>query len=150
MDRLDAMHMFVRVVETGSFKVAREDRDQAGRGHGGAAQGAPFEPQHARREPDRAGHAVLREMQGHRERRGRAENVVGAPAPGAGPAAHRQLGGLRAARGDPAGVDFMQLQPQVEVDLGFEDRYTDLVASGIDVALRLGELADSTLGAPWA
>jgi DNA-binding transcriptional LysR family regulator len=43
----------------------------------------------------------------------------------------------------------------VQVDLAFEDRYTDLVAQGIDVAVRLGKLADSSLGArflgtnPW-
>lgn len=48
MDRLDAMHMFVRVVETGSFtKVAQgvfidpAHGDQAGRSDGGAAQSAP-------------------------------------------------------------------------------------------------------------
>ncbi|MGH8858093.1 MAG: substrate binding domain-containing protein, partial [Polaromonas sp.] len=41
------------------------------------------------------------------------------------------------------------------VDLSFEDRYTDLVALGLDVAVRMGKLADSTLGArflgmnPW-
>ena len=55
----------------------------------------------------------------------------------------------------PLALDFMQHNPRVEVDLSFEDRYTDLVANGIDVALRLGKLADSTLGArtlgvnPW-
>src|SRR5256885_7144426 len=49
----------------------------------------------------------------------------------------------------------MAHNPQVQVDLSFEDRYTDLVANGIDVALRLGKLADSSLGArtlgvnPW-
>jgi DNA-binding transcriptional LysR family regulator len=43
----------------------------------------------------------------------------------------------------------------VQVDLSFEDRYTDLVAQGIDVAIRMGKLADSSLGArflgsnPW-
>jgi DNA-binding transcriptional LysR family regulator len=43
----------------------------------------------------------------------------------------------------------------VRLDLSFEDRYTDLVAQGIDVAVRMGKLADSTLGArflgmnPW-
>ena len=43
----------------------------------------------------------------------------------------------------------------MQLDLSFEDRYTDLVAHGIDVAIRLGKLADSALGArtlgmnPW-
>jgi len=55
----------------------------------------------------------------------------------------------------PLALEFMQQNPQVQIDLSFEDRYTDLVASGIDVALRLGKLADSSLGArtlgvnPW-
>jgi DNA-binding transcriptional LysR family regulator len=41
------------------------------------------------------------------------------------------------------------------VDLSFEDSYVDLVAQGIDLAVRMGKLADSSLGArylglnPW-
>jgi DNA-binding transcriptional LysR family regulator len=55
----------------------------------------------------------------------------------------------------PIALEFMRRHPQVRIDLSFEDRYTDLVAQGIDVALRLGKLADSALGArflgvnPW-
>jgi DNA-binding transcriptional LysR family regulator len=55
----------------------------------------------------------------------------------------------------PLVLEFMAQHPHVQVDLSFEDRYTDLVAQGIDVALRLGKLADSSLGArflgtnPW-
>src|SRR5262249_42335793 len=55
----------------------------------------------------------------------------------------------------PLALEFMRQHPQLQVDLSFEDRYTDLVAQGIDVALRLGKLADSSLGArflgsnPW-
>lgn len=55
----------------------------------------------------------------------------------------------------PLALEFMAKHPQVQLDLSFEDRYTDLVANGIDVAIRMGKLADSTLGArflgvnPW-
>lgn len=55
----------------------------------------------------------------------------------------------------PLALEFMAQQPLVQVDLSFEDRYTDLVAQGIDVAIRMGKLADSSLGArhlgmnPW-
>jgi DNA-binding transcriptional LysR family regulator len=55
----------------------------------------------------------------------------------------------------PLVLEFMAQHPQLRVDLSFEDRYTDLVAQGIDVAIRLGKLADSSLGArtlgvnPW-
>ena len=47
----------------------------------------------------------------------------------------------------PLTLEFMALQPQARVDLSFEDRYVDLVAQGIDVALRMGKLADSSMGA---
>lgn len=55
----------------------------------------------------------------------------------------------------PPALEFMALHPQVQFDLSFEDRYTDPVAPGIDVAIRMGKLADSALGArylgvnPW-
>ena len=41
------------------------------------------------------------------------------------------------------------------LDISFDDRYVDLVEQGIDVAMRMGQMADSTLGArylganPW-
>jgi len=55
----------------------------------------------------------------------------------------------------PLSLEYMARHPQVQVDLSFEDRYVDLVAQGIDVAVRMGKLADSSLGArflgmnPW-
>jgi len=55
----------------------------------------------------------------------------------------------------PLALEFMAQHPQVQVELSFEDRYSDLVATGLDLAVRMGKLADSTLGArhlgmnPW-
>ena len=40
---------------------------------------------------------------------------------------------------------FMQRHPELKVHLQLEDRFTDLVAEGIDVAVRIGSLKDSTL-----
>jgi DNA-binding transcriptional LysR family regulator len=56
----------------------------------------------------------------------------------------------------PLALEYMRRHPQVQLDLSFEDRYVDLIAQGIDVAVRMGKLADSSLGArylgtnPWA
>lgn len=41
--------------------------------------------------------------------------------------------------------DFMKRHPELRVHLQLEDRFTDLVAEGIDVAIRIGSLKDSTL-----
>ena len=55
----------------------------------------------------------------------------------------------------PLALEFMKKHPQLRLDLSFEDRYTDLVSQGLDVAIRMGKLADSSLGArflgmnPW-
>jgi DNA-binding transcriptional LysR family regulator len=49
----------------------------------------------------------------------------------------------------PLVLEFMRQHPALQVDLGFEDRYVNLVEQGIDVAVRMGRLADSTLGARW-
>jgi DNA-binding transcriptional LysR family regulator len=55
----------------------------------------------------------------------------------------------------PLVMRFMKDHPKLQIELNFEDRYIDLVEQGIDVAIRMGRLADSTLGAsflainPW-
>lgn len=55
----------------------------------------------------------------------------------------------------PMLLDFMRAHPRLLVDLSFDDRYVNLVEQGVDLAIRIGRLADSTLGAsflavsPW-
>ena len=55
----------------------------------------------------------------------------------------------------PIVMRFMQRNPKLQIELTFDDRYVDLIEQGIDVAIRMGRLADSTLGArylginPW-
>jgi len=61
-------------------------------------------------------------------------------------------GVLRVAAGTSLGVrevvprlpDFLRRHPNLRLDLVLEDRRQDLVAEGVDVALRFGALADST------
>ena len=45
----------------------------------------------------------------------------------------------------PAIFDYLKKYPKVTLDLRLEDRYVDLVDEGIDVALRISTLADSSL-----
>lgn len=47
----------------------------------------------------------------------------------------------------PAIADFLTLHPGVEIDLTLSDAKVDIVGEGIDVALRIAELPDSTLRA---
>lgn len=55
----------------------------------------------------------------------------------------------------PILIDFMREHPHLKVDMTCEDAYVDLVSRGIDIALRMGRLADSSLGGryigsnPW-
>lgn len=55
----------------------------------------------------------------------------------------------------PLALSWMREHAAVSVDLSFDDRYTDLVAQGVDLAVRMGQMADSSLGArylghnPW-
>jgi DNA-binding transcriptional LysR family regulator len=43
---------------------------------------------------------------------------------------------------------FLAANPEVKIDLRLNDGFVDLVEQGIDVAVRIGELTDSTLGGP--
>ena len=55
----------------------------------------------------------------------------------------------------PLVLRFMREHADISIDLSFDDRYVNLVEQGVDVALRMGRLADSTLGSrylgvnPW-
>ena len=45
----------------------------------------------------------------------------------------------------PALADFLKAYPNIQIDLRLSDTLIDLAANGIDVAIRIGELKDSTL-----
>jgi DNA-binding transcriptional LysR family regulator len=163
MDRLQAMEMFVRVVETGSFsKAAREfattqptvtkqvaateDRlkvrllNRNTRGVSLTEAGALYyeKCKHIVREAEEADNVV-------RVKQTQAQGLLRV---GSSVAFGRRVI-------VPLALQFMREHPQLQVDLSFEDRYTDLVAQGVDVAIRMGKLADSALGArflgtnPW-
>jgi DNA-binding transcriptional LysR family regulator len=163
MDRLQAMEMFVRVVETGSFsKAARE-----------FATTQPTVTKQIAATEERLKVRLL-----NRNTRGVSLTEPGAlyyekcksivrdaeAADNVVRLRQTQAQGLLRVGSSvafgrrvivPLALDFMREHPQLQVDLSFEDRYTDLVAQGIDVALRMGKLADSALGArflgtnPW-
>jgi DNA-binding transcriptional LysR family regulator len=56
----------------------------------------------------------------------------------------------------PLTMAFMRMNPHLQIDLNCDDRYVNLVEQGVDVAIRMGRLSDSTLGSsylglnPWA
>ncbi|MFZ9179845.1 MAG: LysR family transcriptional regulator, partial [Limnohabitans sp.] len=163
MDRLLAMNVFARVVETGSFsKAAREfsvtqptvtkmvasveERlkvrllNRNTRGVSLTESGALYYEKCKTivREAEEAENIVqLRQTQAHGLLRISTSVAFG----------RRVI--------TPLALDFMRTHPQVKLDLSFEDRYTDLVANGLDLAIRMGKLADSALGArflgtnPW-
>jgi DNA-binding transcriptional LysR family regulator len=47
----------------------------------------------------------------------------------------------------PRLAEFLAAHPDLEIDLALDDRDIDLVEEGIDISLRMGKLADSTLTA---
>ncbi|MGH6640366.1 MAG: LysR family transcriptional regulator [Polaromonas sp.] len=163
MDRLQAMHMFVRVVETGSFsKAAREfTTTQPTVTKQVAATEARLKVRLLNRNTRGVSltesgalyyekcKTIVRDIE-------EADNIVRlrqSQAQGLLRIGTSVAFGRRVIV--PLALDFMAQHPQVQLDLSFEDRYTDLVALGLDVAVRMGKLADSTLGArflgmtPW-
>jgi DNA-binding transcriptional LysR family regulator len=163
MDRLQAMGMFVRVVETGSF--SRAAREFATTQPTVTKQVAAIEQRLKVRLLNRNTRGVsLTEAGALYYEKCKAIVAAAEEADSVVRVKQTQAQGLLRVGSSvafgrrvvvPLALEFMQQHPQLQVDLSFEDRYTDLVAQGIDVAIRMGKLADSALGArylgtnPW-
>ena len=152
MDRLAAMKVFVRVVETGSFSaIARENATtQSAVSKQVAALEATIwrqaaEPLDPRVVADGGGRKVLP--------RGAPPRCRFRGAEGALRWGQRQLTGwLRVAASVgygrrilmPQVQSFLDLHPSLRIDLRLSDGFTDLIEQGIDVAVRIGDLPDSS------
>jgi DNA-binding transcriptional LysR family regulator len=153
MDRLSAMQTFVRVVETGSFSaVAREARATQS---AVSKQVAALERALGAKLLSRTTRSLSLTEDGERYFE-QARRLVAeiAEAEGALRKGEQQLSGwLRVAASVgfgrlkllPLVKSFLAAHPAVRVDLRLNDGFIDLVEQGIDVAVRIGELADSSL-----
>ena len=163
MDRITAMQIFVRAVECGSFSRAAADLTLTQPTV--TKQVAALEAQLGARllnrntrgiSPTEIGRlyydkckAILQQIEEAERIAGeRQQQIHGTLRIGSSVAFGRRVV-------TPLVLDFMKRHPRLRIDLSFEDRYVDLVARGLDVAVRLGRLADSSLGArylgtnPW-
>lgn len=152
MDRLQAMTAFVRVVETGSFSQAAR---RIGVGQPAISKTiAQLEDRLQVRLLIRSTHGLSPTDAGVRfyERAKTAiheadEAELEAKGAGAG-----LFGRLRVCAATtfarlmiiPRLPEFLEEHPELEVDVVLDDRVIDLVSEGIDIALRMGELADSS------
>lgn len=153
MDRLQAMQTFVRVVEAGSFSaVAREAHATQS---AVSKQVAALERALGARLLSRTTRSLALTEEGQRYFE-LAQRLVAeiAEAESAVRGAAQQLSGwLRVAAAVgfghrvllPIVQRFLAENPGVKVDLRLNDGFIDLVEEGIDVAVRVGELGDSSL-----
>ena len=153
MDRLLAMQTFVRVVETGSFSAVA--REQSSTQSAVSKQVAALERHLGARLLTRTTRTLALTDDGERYfedvRRLVAEV---AEAEGQLRRGEQQLGGwLRLAASAGFGTrvlrahvhSFLAAHPNVKIDFKLNDGFIDLVEHGIDEAVRIGNLADSTL-----
>ena len=163
MDRIQAIRLFIRVVDLGSFSRAAADM---GIGQPSATKlVAQLEKKLGSRLLHRSTHGVTPTEIGalyYEKCRLIAHHVDEAETVAALMQSQVQ-GALRISTSVAFGrrvlvplvMRFMQAHPKLQVELSFEDRYVNLVEQGIDVAIRMGPLADSTLGVrylgtnPW-
>jgi DNA-binding transcriptional LysR family regulator len=163
MDRITGVQLFIRIVETGSFSKASVDL--------GVTQ--PTATKHVAAVEARLGARLL-----NRNTRGVSATEIGAlyyekcktiqreleEADNLASLLQSRVGGqLRVSTSvafgrrvlTPLVLAFMRKHPDISIDLSFDDRYVNLVEQGVDVAIRMGRLADSSLGArylgtnPW-
>ena len=153
MDRLSAMQTFVRVVETGSFSaVARELSTTQG---AVSKQVAALEKHLGVRLLVRTTRAVTTTDDGMRyfEEARRLVSEIEEAESHLRQGERALSGTLRVATSIGFGLrvllphvrSFMRANPDVVIDLKLDDGYVDLVEQGIDVAVRIGKLEDSSL-----
>jgi len=157
MDRLQAVQLYIRVVELGSFSKAAVD---LGIGQPSATKlVAQLEKRLGSRLLHRSTHGVTPTEIGalYYEKCKLIAHHVDEAETVAALLQSRVQGSLRISTSVAFGrrvlvplvMRFMRSHPELQVDLTFEDRYVDLVEQGVDVAIRMGRLADSTLGASY-
>jgi DNA-binding transcriptional LysR family regulator len=157
MDLLQGMQLFIRVVETGSFSKASTDL--------GITQ--PTATKHVAALEQRLGVRLF-----HRSTRGVTPTEIGLLYYDKCLLIARELedaenltsleqsrvrGQLRISTSVGFGrrvlvpliIGFMREHPDLQIDLSFDDRYVNLVEQGVDLAIRMGQLADSSLGASY-
>lgn len=153
MDRLRLMETFCRVVERGSFSaVAREEMTtqsaiskqvQALETELGATLLVRSTRSHSLTEAGQLYYErcrqVLDALEDARIEVQRAEHDISGMLRVAAPAAFGRQHIV------PRLQDFYARYPRVKVDLQLDDSFVDLVAAGVDVAFRVGELKDSRL-----
>jgi DNA-binding transcriptional LysR family regulator len=163
MDRLSAVKLFMRVVELGSFSKAAAE---LGIGQPSVTkQVARMEQQLGARLLHRSTHGVTateigalyyekcRTIAHHVEEADSVAALLQSQVRGAMRISTSVAFGRRVL--GPLLMQFMRANPELQVDLGVDDRYVDLIEQGVDVAVRMGRLPDSTLGArhlgmnPW-
>lgn len=163
MDRIQALQLFIRVVDLGSFSKAAAD---VGIGQPSATKMvALLEKQLGSRLLHRSTHGVTPTEIGalyYDKCKLIAHHVEEAKSVATLLQSQVQ-GGLRVSTSVAFGrrvlvplvMRFMQMHPKLQIELNFEDRIVSLVEQGIDLAIRMGPLVDSTLGArylgfnPW-
>lgn len=153
MDRFESMAIFVRVVERGSFAAAAEEFRLTGTmvGHHVRALEERLGGRLLNRTTRRQSLTELGTQYYERCRRilsdVRDAEALGAEMHGEARGRLRVLSPVSFGvhRLAPAVIDYRAAHPNVEVDLVVSDRALDLVDEGFDVALRIGELPDSSL-----
>ena len=152
MDRLQAMAVFVRVVETGSFSAAAR---QLGVGQPSVSKTiAQLEERLQVRLLARTTHTLTPTDAGLRffERARLAIQEVDEAELEAQGAGAGLSGRLRVSAATtfarlmiiPRMPEFLACHPSLDIDVILDDRVIDIVSEGIDIALRLGVLTDST------
>ena len=151
---LEAWAIFAKVAETGSF-AARSLRAWPVRSHGVQSRAAPRGPSRGAADPSHL--APLRADRGRPRPGGASGPHPGArarpPKPRPRPVPPCRVGGSGWRHRCPSGCaishrscpNFWPAHPELSIDLRLDDRVVDLIADGIDIAVRIADLPDSSL-----